>query len=523
MKPAHSSNSVDVLILGGSLSGASLGLLLKRENPEWSVVVVEKGAAFKRRVGESTSEVGGCYLTRVLRLARHLSQEHIVKHGLRLWFQKEGNECLSRCGEIGPFFQARLPTYQLDRATLDQHVLDMAESEGCDVVRPARSTEIFLGGEGKNRVMVKTASGEEGIYQCKWVIDATGKAAVIGRQRDTLRPLTNHVTKSLWARFRGVKDLDGAELAMKCPEFVASCSVSRSSATNHLLGRGWWCWLIPLKNGDVSAGVTYDPRYFNLERRGNLSDTLLAHLREHPVGKWMFEGAEVVPKDTLTYTQLAYENTEVAGDGWASVGDAAGFMDPLYSHGIDFIGHTVMTVKAFIAKSLRGEDASMDWQNYQRGYQQSYRRWFEALYEDKYAYLGDADLMRAAFLLDIGAYFIGPVDFVYRNTELEFSRMPYHGPVGGVIAKMMRFYNRRLVKLADLRQSVGLYGANNLDNRYLVNPGFSPGVAALKPFSKGLWAWWKCELQGVRHRFLPWQAESTGSDSTGVREISSTL
>ncbi|MDB4809035.1 tryptophan 7-halogenase [Verrucomicrobiales bacterium] len=523
MKPAHSSNSVDVLILGGSLSGASLGLLLKRENPEWSVVVVEKGAAFNRRVGESTSEVGGCYLTRVLRLARHLSQEHIVKHGLRLWFQKEGNECLSRCGEIGPFFQARLPTYQLDRATLDQHVLDMAESEGCDVVRPARSTEIFLGGEGKNRVMVKTASGEERIYQCKWVIDATGKAAVIGRQRDTLRPLTNHVTKSLWARFRGVKDLDGAELAMKCPEFVASCSVSRSSATNHLLGRGWWCWLIPLKNGDVSAGVTYDPRYFNLERRGNLSDTLLAHLREHPVGKWMFEGAEVVPKDTLTYTQLAYENTEVAGDGWASVGDAAGFMDPLYSHGIDFIGHTVMTVKAFIAKSLRGEDASMDWQNYQRGYQQSYRRWFEALYEDKYAYLGDADLMRAAFLLDIGAYFIGPVDFVYRNTELEFSRMPYHGPVGGVIAKMMRFYNRRLVKLADLRQSVGLYGANNLDNRYLVNPGFSPGVAALKPFSKGLWAWWKCELQGVRHRFLPWQAESTGSDSTGVREISSTL
>ena len=102
MTPAPSSRSVDVLILGGSLSGASLGLLLKRENPEWTVTIVEKGAAFKRRVGESTSEVGGCFLTRVLRLSRHLSQEHIVKHGLRLWFQKDGNECLSHCGEIGP-------------------------------------------------------------------------------------------------------------------------------------------------------------------------------------------------------------------------------------------------------------------------------------------------------------------------------------------------------------------------------------------------------------------------------------
>lgn len=504
MQPAPAILTVDVLILGGSLSGSSLGLLLKRENPAWNVAIVEKGAAFKRRVGESTSEVGGCYLTRVLRLAKHLSEEHIVKHGLRLWFQKEGNECLSRCGEIGPFFQARLPTYQLDRAVLDQHVLDTAEAEGCEVLRPARSTGITLESGGNNRVVVKTASGDERVYQCKWVIDATGKAAVIGRERGTLAPLTEHSTRSLWARFKNVRDLDGPELAREHPELAASCAVSRSSATNHLTGRGWWCWLIPLKNGDLSAGVTYDPRYFQLERRGNLSETLLAHLREHPVGRWLFQDAEVVPKDTLTYTQLAYENREVAGDGWACVGDAAGFMDPLYSHGIDFIGHTVMTVSAFVSKSLRGDsEACSDWEAYQNGYAQSYRRWFEALYENKYAYLGDADLMRAAFLLDIGAYFIGPVDFVYRSTETEFARMPYHGPIGGVIARLMRFYNRRLVKLADLRMQVGRYGEHNLDNRYLLKPGFAPGVAALKPFSKGLLAWWKCELQGLRHRFLP--------------------
>ena len=88
---------------------------------------------------------------------------------------------------------------------------------------------------------------------------------------------------------------------------------------------------------------------------------------------------------------------------------------------------------------------------------------------------------------------------------------------------LMRFYNRRLVRLADLRQSVGLYGANNLDNRYLLKPGFSPGAAALKPFAKGLWAWWKCELQGVRHRFLPRQKGGVGASATGATELSSTL
>ena len=463
MTSAPSTQSVDVLILGGSLSGSSMGLLLKRTHPEWSVTIVEKGSVFKRRVGESTSEVGGCFLTRVLRLSQYLSQHHIVKHGLRIWFQREGNDCPMRCGEIGPLFQARLPTYQLDRSTLDQHVLEMAEAEGCQVLRPARSTEIELDGVGNNRVTVKTADGEEKTFMAKWGVDATGKAAVIGRQRGTIRPMTEHVTKSVWARFRNVRDLDGSELAQAHPDFAESCYVSRGSATNHLTGRGWWCWIIPLKNGEVSAGVTYDPRYFQLERDGNLTQTLVAHLLKHPIGKWMFERAEVVPKDTLAYTQLAYQNTEVAGPGWACVGDAAGFMDPLYSHGIDFIGHSVMTVRSIIAASLKGEKDGPSWEDYNREYALSFRRWFEALYRDKYTYLGDSDLMRAAFLLDIGTYFIGPVHFVYRNTEAEFSRLPYHGPAGGVVARFMRFYNRRLVKLAEQRHAVGRYGSSLLD------------------------------------------------------------
>lgn len=512
MPDHHIPSEVDVLVLGGSLSGSSMGLLLRRANPKWSVAIVEKSQTFKRRVGESTSEVGGCYLTRVLRLSRYLSQEQVVKHGLRLWFQKEGNDCLFRCGEIGPFFQARLPTYQLDRSSLDEHVLELAEQEGCRVVRPARSTAIELGGIGANRVTIKTAEGEEQVIKSKWVVDATGKAAVIGRQRDTLEPLSEHATKSVWARFRGVRDLDGPELALANQEFAESCSVSRGAATNHLMGRGWWCWLIPLKGGELSAGLTYDPRFFRPERGANLTETLLAHLREHPVGRWMFEEAEPVSKDILAYTQLAYRNQEIAGPGWVCVGDAAGFMDPLYSHGIDFIAHTVMTAKRCIEHSLQGEDAEALAATafYQSEYTACYERWFDALYRDKYAYLGDADLMRAAFLLDIGAYFIGPVHFVYRDTENEYARLPYHGPIGGLIARFMSLYNRRLVALANRRQAVGRYGERNLDFRTLVRPGFSPGPAAIRPFMKGLFAWWRCELQGLSHLFLP-RVESVSS------------
>ncbi len=517
MKETHPGiREVDVLVLGGSLSGASLALLLRRTCPESSVTVVEKSEAFSRRVGESTSEVGGCFLTRVLRLSTYLSQEHIVKHGLRLWFQSEGNDRLQRCTEIGPFFQACLPTYQLDRARLDQHLLDTAEAAGCQVERPARATEIRLTDEGRHHVVVQPAGGEAVTYRARWVVDATGKAAVIGRRRGTVEPLAEHGTKSVWARFRGVRDLDGAELAQEDPRFAAACYVSRGSATNHLMGRGWWCWLIPLKNGDMSAGLTYDPRYFELEKSSNLTESLLTHLRRHPVGRWMFRDAEAIPHDTLAYSQLAYQNTEVAGPGWICVGDAAGFMDPLYSHGIDFIAHTVMGARRVIAADLAGnpQDSESHRQAYQHGYQKCCRRWFEALYRDKYAYLGDADLMKAAFLLDIGAYFIGPVHFVYRDTENEFAQQPYHGPIGDLVARFMSFYNRRLVRLGDRRQALGRYGTHNLDRRHLIRPGFSPGLPALRPFAKGVLAWLQCECQDLWFRLRPSQAARRPAGST---------
>ena len=60
----------------------------------------------------------------------------------------------------------------------------------------------------------------------------------------------------------------------------------------------------------------------------------------------------------------------------------------------------------------------------------TYRLWFETLYKDKYHYMGDADLMSAALLLDVGSYFMGLVVPVYRNPEREFLHFPFEGAPG---------------------------------------------------------------------------------------------
>ncbi len=492
----------DVIIIGGAFSGAASGILLKRRRPEARVLIVEPRTEFDRKVGESTSDVAGCFLTRVLRQHTWLVRHQLPKQGLRFWFTTPENASVERCGEIGSYFQVRLPTFQLDRATLDEHLLDEARAAGCEVWRPAKVRGATLGGIGENAVEIER-DGTRTTVTGKWVIDASGKAAFLGRKFGSIKPLEEHPTNSMWVRFRNVRDLDGYEAGMAFGECRDVLPTARMMATNHLSGRGWWCWLIPLKDGDVSAGITWDTRLFTPPEGGTIGERLKAHLLTHPVGKLMFENAEPLENDARHYSQVGYFNEQVIGEGWATVGDASGFMDPLYSHGLDFCAHTTYTIHALVAKSLGGGDVAKDIKAYAKNYRTSYRRWFGALYKNKYEYLGDYDLMWPAFLLDLSTYFIGPVRLVYDYTDREFARLPYFGPGGAFFAWWMGLYNRRFATLARKRLADGTYGMHNLDRRYLVKQGFSPDTKVLKLMRLGLWLWLKLEVKALFGRPKP--------------------
>ena len=485
----------DVVILGGAFSGSSLGLLLRRQRPGSRVLILEKSEEFDRKVGESTSEVAGCFLTRVLGLSSYLGREHVQKHGLRMWFNAEGNECPAACSEIGPFTQARMPTYQLDREKLDTHLLTMAQAEGCKVVRGASVKDFTLAGAGQNEVTFKH-SGETRVVKAGWLADCSGKAALVARKRNTLRPLEGHPVNSMWVRFRGVRDLDSqaARMSSKTLDMVRT-PVGRTSATNHLMGRGWWSWIIPLSNGDYSAGVTWDERLHSPPAEGPVGDRVKEQLLTHPIGKLMFADAEPVEKDARIYKNLPYFSTSVCGDGWISAGDAAGFMDPLYSQGLDYCGHGAYIACSIIRKALDGECVRARLDRHNKEYPQSYHRWFRALYQNKYQYLGDRDMMKAAFLMDIGTYFIGPVQLVYNWTDQEFSKMPYHGRIGAGFASFMAFYNRRLETVARKRLKKGRYGRHNLNHSVLIKTPYSAGPGSLRNLFKGVFTWLLLEAE----------------------------
>jgi flavin-dependent dehydrogenase len=486
----------DVVIIGGAFSGAATGLMLKRNRPETRVLIIEKNAEFDRKVGESTTEISSCYMTRILGLTQHLGHEQIGKQGLRFWFCKSPDQRFDDCVEIGTRYQSRLQTFQVDRAKLDSHLLERAVEAGCDLWRPAKVTKCELNGGNRQTVDAIVDLAERSVC-ARWVVDATGRAAMLARKLGHFRQNTEHPINAVWARFTGVKDWDSYDWREKFPEYAVACRTARSWATNHLMGHGWWCWIIPLRGGDVSAGIVYDSRIFTLPEGSSIGERLHAHILNNPVGREIFADARVIEGDVHALSMLPYHSEKVCGDGWASVGDAAGFLDPLYSPGLDMCSYTSYYVADVLARHLSGEDVAPRVRLYNEHYPVMYRHWFEGLYKDKYYYMGDAELMSAALLLDVGLYYLGLVIPAYKNPEAALLDLPFQGRPGRITAAMVKFYQRRLVALGKRRLATGYYGKHNAGWRELY-VGFSPDPSLWKLVRKGLFRWWRAELTNLR-------------------------
>ena len=179
----------DVVIIGGAFSGAATGVMIKRKNPAARVLIIEKNAAFDRKVGESTTEVSSCYMTRILGLANYLGHEHLAKQGLRMWFCNSSDQRFDNCVEIGPRYNARVQTFQVDRAKLDSHLLEYAVNAGCELLRPAKVTKIELNGANGQTVDVDLAQKS---VRARWLIDASGRATLLARKLGHYRPNNEH-------------------------------------------------------------------------------------------------------------------------------------------------------------------------------------------------------------------------------------------------------------------------------------------------------------------------------------------
>jgi flavin-dependent dehydrogenase len=483
----------DVVILGGAFSGASSAILLRRDRPDLSVLIIDRAPAFDAKVGEATTEMSGMFLTRRLAMWQHLENEHLPKEGFRYWFHNEKVGCHAEASEAGAFQRSTVPSFQLRRDALDEHLLATAVAEGAELIRPARVREVELG-TFDHRVTFES-KGQSETIGCRWVIDATGRANFLGRRLGLIERNREHPTAAVWCRWAGVRHVD--DVAARGPlSFSRGNVCSRRLATNHYMGFGYWVWFIPLGNGETSVGIVFDTRLIHLDRGQKMAAEYLAFLQAIPPCAELLAGASMKADDLRTYSNLAYVTRQYMGDGWALVGDAAAFMDPYYSPGLDHASFSVEATVEIVKAQTAGEDVTARIAEHNEIFVRSYRRFFQSVYKDKYYYMGEQDLLSASFLIETAQYYIFVVIPAYRFHG-KFHWMPVLGPKPAFLSyHMMRIYNRRFKKIALARRAAG-EGERRNDGRR-IRALFDLKLAPFHMVARGLKLWLLAELDFAR-------------------------
>jgi hypothetical protein len=238
-------------------------------------------------------------------------------------------------------------------------------------------------------------------------------------------------------------------------------------------------------------------------------DRLKGFLMKHPVARELLAEAEYDEGDMHWRRNLAYFSTTFSGDGFVLVGDAAAFMDPFYSPGMDWISFTTSAAADLITAQRRGEPMDERINKHNRDFAQSHRGWFETLYKDKYEYMGEWDLMSLAFRLDLGLYYFGVVSQPFKYGEQALTQPPFSKPISRPFRSLMRTYNRRFAQIARLRRSEQRLGRTNRGRRCLL-PGYTMKPSDLWLVVRALVDWGWLELtEGCRS----WFARPASSDT----------
>ena len=184
------------------------------------------------------------------------------------------------------------------------------------------------------------AGGEESTVQARWLVDASGRSWILKRKLGLLEE-NGHMVNSVWFRLAGGLDIeDWADPDDE--EFFGRMSERglRQFSTNHLCGKGYWMWMIPLSSGPISIGIVADPSFHAMDEMNTL-DKAIDWIREHePQLGESHRRADATRSRTSSRSRTsrtAPSRSFSGSDRWCLVGEAGAFLDPFYSPGSDFI------------------------------------------------------------------------------------------------------------------------------------------------------------------------------------------
>ncbi len=417
----------DVVILGGGLAGLTLALQLKKRNPDIQVRVLERRADpapdATHKVGESSVEIGAHYFDQVLGLGDHLKQHQLRKFGFRFFFS-EGRRDIDQVTEIGASRHLTVPSYQIDRGIFENHLALEARRRGIDLIEGATVRQVALtSGSTDTHAPHQVSYDHEGhthTVSARWVVDASGRTGLLKRQLGLGEP-NQHLAHAVWFR---IKDHIHLDRWSSDTVWRTRCDPqARWLSTNHLVGAGYWVWLIPLASGSHSVGIVADPSMHAFAGMSSF-DKAMAWLEHHqPLLFDELDHKRHLLQDFACFKRFSYGCKQVfSAERWALTGEAGLFLDPFYSPGSDFIaiGNTYIT--ELVAMDRRGERLGAHTQIFDQLFRSFYDSTM-ALYQDQYALFGDPEVLPVKVVWDYTYYWGVLAQFFFHNRLTDLSAL----------------------------------------------------------------------------------------------------
>lgn len=405
----------DVSIIGGGVAALTLALEIACARSNTRIQVIEPTPhpvpEITHTVGESTVEVSAHYLRDRLGMGDHLRTSQIRKMGLRMFFSHNGNTDIARRTELGGSAFIPQTTYQIDRGRLENELHRRCLADGVEILR-GRVRSIDLGAGGHLHTLAIQDGDAVTHTTARWVVDASGRNRTLPRELN-LKRANGHNCNAAWLRVAA--EIDVGTWSDDPAWHARLVEGDRAFSTNHLMGEGYWVWLIRLASGATSVGIVADPNFHAFEDFNTLAKAK-SWLREHePQCAAALAEHDDVIRDFRVMKKYSHSATKVfdGRDRWCVSGDSGIFLDPLYSSGLDLVAIGNGLITDLITRELDGQNVVA-----RSGISDSLFRsltdmWL-AIYRDQYVLMGSPTVMSAKVIWDI-AFYWGFVGFLYSN------------------------------------------------------------------------------------------------------------
>jgi flavin-dependent dehydrogenase len=310
VKTVQDDHLYDVAIIGGGPAGSTAATLLAKAGRR--VIVFEREKFPRFHIGESLLP---------------FSVQTFDRLGLReklddAFMPKFGGEIMAACGTKGVKFyfkdgfrSQRDRAYQVTRSEFDELLLDHSRENGAEVREETEVKKIDFTAD-RVKIAIESSGGAKSTIDARYLLDCSGRQTLLGSFFN-FKKTYEHLQKfSVFAHYENIGRLPGRDATL----------------IRMVRGLDRWFWMIPLTATRTSVGVVMDTSAFRATKLAP-EVALETFIGEQPLmAERMKEAVRVSP--VYSTGDFSYRNTRLAGDRWLMAGDAAGFIDPVFSSGV---------------------------------------------------------------------------------------------------------------------------------------------------------------------------------------------